>query len=153
MKGAGKVLFPVLVLTGSALFLILLVSPILNPPKWDEYIVVYDAHRLVMGQVPYRDFFNFIPPGIFLALAALFKIAGHSTITLGRYAGLTVALLSEALAALVLRRRGWRPVPAWSWGAVYAFCLYPFWAIPSHHWFAGVCFLGLLAVLASKSEH
>ncbi len=80
-----------LVILGGALAL-LTVSPVINPPKWDEFIVIYDAHRVATGQVPYRDFFNFIPPGVFFALAVMSKAAGGTTLTLGRYAALMVVL-------------------------------------------------------------
>lgn len=132
--------------------LILQVSPVVNPPKWDEYIVAYDAHRLLDGQMPYRDFFNFIPPGAFLFLALLFKAAGAATLTVARYAGLFTALLSAALAASALRRRGWSLGLSCALGSVPAVCLYPFWAVASHQWLAGACFFGLLALLARFQE-
>ena len=54
---------------GVALFLLPLVSSSIVYPKWDEFIVSFDAQRILNGQIPYRDFFNFIPPGIFYFLA------------------------------------------------------------------------------------
>jgi hypothetical protein len=131
-------------------FLLLLISPVLNPPKWDEYVVAYDAHRLIIGEVPYRDFFNFIPPGAFIALAWLFKAAGASTLTLARYFSLVVVLASFVLASLALRRRGWGPWSSALWAAVLPVVLYPFWAVASHHWFADACAVLLLALLARE---
>ena len=81
-----------------ALVLLTTVSPVFNPPKWDEFVYVYDSHRVASGQVPYRDFFNFTTPGIFLFLASVERLVGQSSITLGRYAGLGVVLFT-ALAA------------------------------------------------------
>lgn len=135
-----------------AAFLALQVSPVLNPPKWDEYIVAYDAHRIVAGQVPYRDFFNFIPPGIFLFLAACFELARVSTLTVARWVGVAVVLLTTALAAWAFRKRNWGPVAALLWAALFPLALYPFWAMASHHWLAAAAFAGLVAVLAGASE-
>jgi hypothetical protein len=124
------------------------VSPIVNPPKWDEFIVVYDAHRMVTGQVPYRDFFNFITPGIFLFLAAVESLAGQPSITLGRYAGLVVLLITAVSAWVLLRRSGWSACRAAILSAIYPVALYPFWAVPSHQWLANACLVGTLAVLS-----
>ena len=128
---------------------LLTVSPIVNPPKWDEFIVVYDAHRMVTGQVPYRDFFNFITPGIFLFLASTESLAGQPSITLGRYAGLAVLLITALSAWALLRRSGWGVRRAAILSAVYPVALYPFWAVPSHQWLANACLVGTLAALSS----
>jgi hypothetical protein len=136
-----------LALLGSAVIL-LTVSPIVNPPKWDEFIVVYDAHRVACGQVPYRDFFNFIPPGALYILAGLSKVAGGTTLTLDRYASLAVVLAMTLLAAWILNRRGWHPWVACAIAALYPLCIYPFWAVWSHQWLANLCLVALLALLA-----
>jgi dolichyl-phosphate-mannose-protein mannosyltransferase len=44
----------------------------------DEGIVLQGAHRILDGQLPYRDFFSFYTPGSFYLVAALFKIFGDS---------------------------------------------------------------------------
>ena len=80
-----------------ALFLLPLVSSSIVYPKWDEFIVSFDAQRLLNGQVPYRDFFNFIPPGIFYFLAAAGSIFGRVTLTVSRYASLLLILGNWAL--------------------------------------------------------
>lgn len=45
------------------LFLVLQVSPLVNRVTEDESTLVYDAHRVAVGQVPYRDFFGLWAPG------------------------------------------------------------------------------------------
>src|SRR5438270_189464 len=44
----------------------------------DEGIVLQGAHRILAGQLPYRDFFTFYTPGSFYLTAALFRIFGDS---------------------------------------------------------------------------
>lgn len=143
-----------LVLLGVSLLLIgtlaAQVSPVLNPPRWDELIVVYDAQRIASGQVPYRDFFNFIPPGIFLALAPLGPLSGGHYLTAARYASSAVLLLTSFLLALGLHRAAWPSVAATLWAAVPAVALYGFWGVPSHHWFAALCSAGVVALLAGS---
>jgi 4-amino-4-deoxy-L-arabinose transferase-like glycosyltransferase len=46
----------------------------------DEGIVLQGAHRIVIGQLPYRDFFTFYTPGSFYLTAALFKMFGDSIV-------------------------------------------------------------------------
>src|SRR5262245_45030194 len=78
----------------------------------DESYVLYESKRLWEGDAPYRDFFDFIPPGTFYFYAAAYALAGP-TITAARGAtallnaagcGLTYVLArhvaSPALAAL-----------------------------------------------------
>jgi hypothetical protein len=115
-------------------FLLPLVSPVVTPPKWDEYIIVYDAQRVVEGQVPYRDFFNFIPPGTFYGLRGVFEWTGEGSITAARYASLVWVLLNTALFAAAFRRAGWTLPQAVLLALLYPAGLYPFWPIASHHW-------------------
>ena len=128
------------------------ISPVLNPPKWDEFIVVYDAHRVVTGQVPYRDFFNFIPPGVFLVLAAVFKAVGASTLTAGRYVSSIGMIAFFGLTAWALHRRGWSGATSCLWAAVVPVALFGFWAVPSHHWMAAACAAALAVALARPEE-
>src|SRR5437667_6829101 len=44
----------------------------------DEGIVLQGAHRILNGQLPYRDFFTFYTPGSFYFTAGLFKVFGDS---------------------------------------------------------------------------
>jgi 4-amino-4-deoxy-L-arabinose transferase-like glycosyltransferase len=44
----------------------------------DEGIVLQGAHRILRGEVLYRDFFSFFTPGSYYLLALLFKIFGDS---------------------------------------------------------------------------
>ncbi len=130
------------------LFLLPLVSPLIVVPKLDEFIVVYDSQRVLEGAVPYRDFFNFILPGTFYALAACFAPFGHGSLTIARYAAMALILLNWSLLHLALLRSGWPRREAWLLSMVYPVCVVPFWPIASHHWLAHLACMGFLAVAA-----
>ncbi|HEV2492785.1 MAG TPA: hypothetical protein VG204_06890 [Terriglobia bacterium] len=49
----------------------------------DEGIVLAGAQRVLLGQVPYRDFFSFYTPGSYYLVALLFRLFG-SSILVGR---------------------------------------------------------------------
>jgi 4-amino-4-deoxy-L-arabinose transferase-like glycosyltransferase len=67
----------------------------------DEGIVLRGAHRILAGELPYRDFFIFYTPGSFYLTAALFRIFGDS-ILVARSAlvffGASVTVVAYALA-------------------------------------------------------
>jgi hypothetical protein len=58
---------------------------------YDEGIVTTGAHLLLWGKLAYRDFYTNYPPGIFLLLAAMFKLEGTS-IAVARGLGLALHL-------------------------------------------------------------
>jgi 4-amino-4-deoxy-L-arabinose transferase-like glycosyltransferase len=74
--------------------------PVVNMDP-DEGIVLRGAHRILGGEVPYRDFFTFYTPGSFYFTAALFRIFGDS-ILVARSAlvffGASVTVIAYALA-------------------------------------------------------
>lgn len=130
------------------------VSPIANAPKWDEFIYAYDAQRILDGQIPYRDFFQFTPPAHFLLLAGWFKLFGASSpLTVGRYLALLQVLVAWGLAWRALRRAGW-PCP-WDMvaSALIPAACFPFWAIPSHHWLAFLVFASSFEAYDFKNGH
>lgn len=133
-----------------AAFLLPQVSAVVNPAKWDEYIVVFDAQRLLNGQVPYRDFFNFIPPGAFYALAGVFALLGKGSITAARYVSLLSVAGGWAFLFGSLLRAGWSRGRALRLSLIFPVCLYPFWAVVSHHWFAALCAMAFLWLAAGS---
>lgn len=63
------------------MFIILLI-PIKTPfNAYDEGFTVFNATRVMNGDVPYRDFWAIYPPGQFYLLAAIFKIFGINLLT------------------------------------------------------------------------
>ena len=119
--------------------LIPLISPLITPPKYDEFIIVYDAQRLVNGQVPFRDYFSFLPPGTYYLLALAYLPFGGGSLTVARYATLGFVLTGWWLLWMGLRRSGWPAAEALPLSLMYPMCLYPFWPVPSHHWVALLC--------------
>src|ERR1700675_3139122 len=72
-------------------------------PRWragidwrDEGLLAYGSERVMLGEVPHRDFVSLQPPLSFYAVAALFKIGGTSLFTL-RLLGLSIFLLLPLL--------------------------------------------------------
>jgi hypothetical protein len=79
---------------------------------YDEGFALYGAHRVLLGEVPHRDFWAVYPPGQFYTLAAAFAVFGetllverlvsvvlHLSLALAVY--LVVAALTSRRAALV----------------------------------------------------
>jgi hypothetical protein len=111
------------------LFLVPLISPAVVQPKWDEFIYAFDSQRILNGQVPYRDFFNFIPPAVYYVLAAIALPFGRVTLTIARYASLAVVLVNWILLRKALEWAGWSRIHALLLSLVYPICIYPFWPV------------------------
>lgn len=69
-----------LILAFFASFAALIVSAEVRINVYDEGFVLFDAWRILNGDVPYRDFWTQHAPGQFYLLAALFKIFGPSVV-------------------------------------------------------------------------
>jgi 4-amino-4-deoxy-L-arabinose transferase-like glycosyltransferase len=69
----------------------------------DEGLILQGAQRIIQGQVLYRDFFSFYPPGSYYWLALLFKVFG-SSILVGRAALMVYGGLFSVLTYLLARR-------------------------------------------------
>jgi hypothetical protein len=69
----------------------------------DEGVVLQGAQRILEGQIPYRDFFSFLPPLSFYWTAALFKLFGDS-ILVPRTALLLYGAVFTSLTYLLARR-------------------------------------------------
>ncbi len=139
----------------TAVLLLPLVSPVITPPKYDEFIIAFDAQRLLNGQVPHRDYFSFVPPVTSYLLAAAYWPLGGGSLTAARYTSLVVVLLGWLVLAAAFTRASWGPWEALLLGAIYPACLYPFWPVASHHWTAlTVCavFLWLVSSDAWRSS-
>jgi hypothetical protein len=78
---------------------------------WDLSYVLENAHRMALGQVPYRDFPFPYPPLTFVIQAALMKFAGrvfwHTTVYCATLNGLSIVLTWRILIK-ALRDRGVR---------------------------------------------
>jgi len=95
-------LLPIVFLFGAFLYCFSFVrSSPLNP--FDEGYAVYGASRILMGDVPYRDFFVVYPPGQFYLLAGIFKLFG-SAILVERILDIFVRLSISAAIFLISAR-------------------------------------------------
>jgi len=90
--------FAVLLLTAGASIAVarLLMSVVFGYNIYDEGLVVFNAQRIVEGDLPYRDFWTIYAPGQFYWLAMLFKVFG-SVLTVERINGAIFTLATVAL--------------------------------------------------------
>lgn len=111
----------------------------------DEFTFLSHAKRMVAGEVPYRDFFEFIPPLSLWVLAALVALTGASIATAHAQVVLVVLIACAQLVGLARQLalpRHWAWLPA----AFLAFGLFPHWGVWSHHWLVVPCELAALAL-------
>lgn len=131
---------------------------------FDEGILLSNAHFVLHGLWPYRDFYSNYPPGIFLLLAAVWKVFGVSAWAY-RLVGIAIHLALALLAGRLAGRIGgrhfswlamgmvvvWTPVLglipfAWVAGVACAFAFVELWARANHdptrgrHLLAGVAY-------------
>ena len=117
------------------------------PVQADETDVAWVAKQVAMGRAPYGDFFSFIPPLTLYGLGAYFKVVGPSLAALRFLTVFWLAGLTLLCYFLLLR---WRMPSGWAFGAALALpaLFFPYWPVPSHHWFAMGLGLLSLAVLS-----
>ncbi len=113
--------------------------------------VLQPAHRIVEGQVPYRDFFAFYTPFSFYLLAGLFRILGENEQTI------RIVLTMQGVAALVLLYKVARVVTRKKWlsflpplflggvGYPMSFSYFP-------HWLSGLWGMCVVLVLLPKDH-
>lgn len=76
--------------------------------NYDEGVLLTGANQLLWGKLPYRDFYSNYPPGVFLLIAAGFKLAGVSVAverTIGFALHLGVALGAGRVSGRLIGRR------------------------------------------------
>jgi hypothetical protein len=122
---------------------LLLLPPTLNPA--DESFALYGAKRVLEGDVPYRDFFDFQTPLSFYLYALAYAVGGVS-ITSAR---VTTALLNAVSAACVyfLSLRVAAPAEAVLAALLAVVICVPVWNMAGHHWLATTLALASAAVL------
>ncbi len=70
---------------------------------YDEGLLLSGANSILLGAVPHADFYTNYPPGVFLIIAAMWKIFGISVINF-RLLGLALRVAGGVLAGLVAGR-------------------------------------------------
>jgi hypothetical protein len=111
----------------------------------DEQVFWMNAQRLLHGELVYRDFFEFTPPGTDLAYLTAFRLFGSEVWV----TNLVVLSLGAALSWLCYRlaRSVMLPVPAALTAALFLVFDYGSWMDGTHHWFSMLAVMGALAVL------
>jgi hypothetical protein len=119
----------------------------------DEGVILHGAERILRGETLYRDFFEFLPPGSFLLVAAWMKAIGPGLasvrlLVVGVIAA--IAALTYAAARLSSGNRPLAVVLAVAWAALSQ----GGWTVVSHHWFATLasmaCAVALLSALGGR---
>lgn len=108
------------------------------------------AARVLAGQVMYRDFFEFVGPGVVYLHALVLLVTGSSIrgLTLAMVLqGAVLALLVHALAARVCGR-GWRLLAP----AAFVVLVYAPYVLGDHKWPALLCALSGLLVLTGPAK-
>lgn len=116
-------------------------------PSGSNGVFFDEAHRVLQGQVMYRDFFEFVGPGNVYLNALVLRLFGPHIAGLGVLAialGTAAVLLVHQLGALVVPGR-WRLLAP----AAFAVLAYAPYTFGDHKWPALLCGLAGLAVLAS----
>ena len=111
---------------------------------FDEGLFLYEAKRILQGQIIYRDFFEIITPASLYAMALVFKIFGVSMET----ARVSMSVLHGMIAVamyLICRRAGIRRSIAGLASMAHVAVCYPALSIASAHWVG--TFVSLIAVL------
>ena len=128
------------------LFVLGHLSPVIREVTFDESNLVYDAHRILEGQVPYRDFFAFIPPG------GLYLMSGGPWGWWGRPE--TGVRWVMALAVLIAWGLSWRALkraavsadfPAGRIASLLPIVVFPYAVSGIHHWMATAWYIAAIA--------
>jgi hypothetical protein len=114
----------------------------------DGLIYVNDGKQMYEGEVMYRDFFQFSPPGTTLVFWLLFKLLGVRP----WIPDLTLLVLGIALAWLgvVIARELMHPGLALLPSSIFLAGLYNKMLDPTHHWFSLLCVMMALAVVLER---
>jgi hypothetical protein len=141
-RTATDVLVAALLWTGTIAYLALWPRDL----KSDEGLFLYEAKRLLDGDVLYRDVFEIVTPLAWYAMALLFRGFGADIAT----ARMGMAVLHGGMAALVYavcRRAGVRPNLALAAGVAHVAIAQPGLFVASPHWFGTLATLVLLLAL------
>jgi hypothetical protein len=116
----------------------------------DESVHLYEAKRVLDGEVLYRDVFNFITPGWFYLMASLFWLFGTSIET----ARTAMAAMHGAAMVFIYvsgRRLGIRRGLAWLPPLGYLVICQSAWLIVSQHWVSTLLCAALLCVCTGRT--
>jgi hypothetical protein len=116
----------------------------------DESVHLYEAKRVLEGEVLYRDVFNFITPGWFYLMASLYRLFGTSIDT-ARGAMAVMHGLTTVLVYFSSRRLGIGRGIAWMPALGYVVICQSAWPIVSQHWVSTLLCAALLCACAGRT--
>lgn len=142
--GSRRLLWSVLALLILAVIGLSLAGPVWLWPMTDEANYLLEARKLAEGQLPYRDFYEFITPGGQLIGSLLIRLLGFSVVALRLLVllgwGLEAVLLWQLSGSYLTRPWRWLML-AFFWLTVSRYPVY------QHHFWSGLS--ALLAVWAA----
>ncbi len=150
--GSGPPLLRDPLLYGVALIAVAVCAPFFRYVQWlgDEGVFLHAAARMLGGEVLYRDFFEFLPPGAFLIVATWMKLFGVGFASVRVLAICVIAAIAALLYAAARLSSGNRAIAALL-AIAWAVFSQGAWTVISHHWFATaasmVSAVGLLLAL------
>jgi hypothetical protein len=100
----------------------------------DEGIFLHAAVRILGGEVLYRDFFELLPPGSFLAVAAWMKLFGAGFGSMRALAICVIVAIAALLYAAARLSSGNRPLAAML-AVAWVVLSQGVWTVINHHWF------------------
>jgi hypothetical protein len=115
----------------------------------DEGLILYEAKRLLAGDVYFRDVFEIIPPGSQYLVAAAFRLFGATVVT-ARALDAAVHALIAALIYACSRAAGVRGSLAVVAAAMDPVVFWPVWPYVSPHWMSTALILALLWAAISR---
>jgi hypothetical protein len=110
---------------------------------FDEGLFLYEAKRILDGDVIYRDFFEIITPASLYVMAFLFELFGTDMVTARTAMAVLHGLIAVAMYAICRESKIRRPIAVVAALAHAAVC-YPALSIASPHWMG--TFVTLLAL-------
>ena len=117
----------------------------------DEGYIIYGAKRVLDGQILYKDFFQYFPPGDFYLLAFVFKLFGYSFI-IAREAAVIIDSMTNAL----LFYLSYKAIKSWYAILSPLFFLilgFPNWMQYSHYWSSMLFLFMSLVLFLAYLEH
>jgi hypothetical protein len=123
-------------LYGVVVIAALVCAPFFRYVQWfgDEGVSLHAAVRILRGEVLYREFFEFMPPGSFLIVAAWMKLFGAGLASVRVLAIGVIAAIAALLYAAARLSSGSRPL-AGLLAIAWVVFSQGTWTVIGHHWF------------------
>lgn len=132
-------------------FLFYLYYQRIHPLFGDEFNILVQARRVIEGQVPYRDFFQFITPGSIYITALWLKIFGNNIWSIKIFSALESSVIALLVYLLIRKVVDSKVVISIVILFTLCFCT-TFWPFVSHHWLSTIPALIALYFMAEFVE-